>query len=273
MQDNMPEAEPPRSPLVFFMPSAEGDAPNYVRFRTALEDGMDFRVIEYPGWRDLIDGGAGFDVIVDATLAQILAEPGCTTYFLAGYSFGGFVAWEAACRLRQLGRRVGFVGLIDTRRQEAAQTPETRAQWARRKLQDMRERPLSVLEALRWKLVYPVALKMCPKFLLREIGDLALKTQLTSGFGSRLLLRTRLAAMSNNVSTPLEAPVYLFRSDEFVSDAKDFNWGHLCRQLQVIPVTGSHLTVFQSPNFENLTDAFRQALRLARSALEPGTLD
>lgn len=267
MHGTKPRSDEPR-PLVFFMPSAEGDAPDYVRFREALQDGMDFKVIDYPGWAAMVDGGGGFDVIVDAALAQMLAEPDAAPYFLAGYSFGGFVAWEAARRLTEMGRRVGFVGLIDTRRQEATRSVETRAQWMRRKLQDARTNPRQVLAAVRWQLAYPLALKVCPRFLLRRIGDMALGTQVLSGFGERLLLRTRLNAMSGSRSAPLEAPVVLFRSDEFAPEAKDFNWGKLCGQLQVSPVTGSHLTLFQSPNFENLTGAFRTAVRAAQSALE-----
>jgi len=262
------ELVPHRRPLVFFMPSAEGDAPNYVRFRAALEEGMDFRVIDYPEWRAIIDGGGGFDVIVDAAVAQILAEPDCASYFLAGYSFGGFVAWEAARRLTQLERRVGFVGLIDTRRQETTRTPETRMKWIERKLQDLRERPRSLLEAVRWQLLYPLALKVCPRFLLREIGELSLRMRFTSGFASRLMLRTRLAAMNKSESKALQVPAYLFRSDEFVPEAKDFNWGQLCGQLQVIPVGGSHLTLFESPNFETLTRAFLEAVLAAQSATE-----
>jgi thioesterase domain-containing protein len=267
MHGKLAEPNLTQRPLVFFMPSAEGDAPNYVRFRAALEDSMDFKVIDYPGWRALIDGGAGFDVIVDAAVAQMLAEPGCTTYFLAGYSFGGFVAWETACRLIELGRSVGFVGLIDTRRQEATRAPETRAQRLGRKLRYVRERPRSVLEAIRWQFAYRVAMKVCPRLLLREVGDMALRTRFTSGFGSRLLVRTRLAAMNKIDSKPQQAPTYLFRSDEFAPGAQDFNWGRLCGQLQVVPVTGSHLTLFQSPNFESLTSAFRAAVLAAQSEL------
>src|SRR5207248_1891657 len=112
-------------PLVFFMPSAEGDAPTYVRFRAALEGRVHFKVIDYPKWREMIDGGAGFDVIVDAAVEQILGACPSASCLLVGYSFGGFVAWEAAHRLTQLGRRVGFVGLIDTRRRRQLQKAQS----------------------------------------------------------------------------------------------------------------------------------------------------
>ncbi|HYH45138.1 MAG TPA: alpha/beta fold hydrolase, partial [Thermoanaerobaculia bacterium] len=36
-------------------------------------------------------------------------------YHLAGWSFGGFVAWEIACRLRMAGEEVGVLALLDVR--------------------------------------------------------------------------------------------------------------------------------------------------------------
>ena len=86
------------------------------RLRAALEGKIRFVVIQYPGWREMLAAGAGFDVLVDATVSQIQTECGEDDfYLLAGYSFGGFVAWEAARRLVEYGHRVSFLGLIDTR--------------------------------------------------------------------------------------------------------------------------------------------------------------
>jgi thioesterase domain-containing protein len=211
----------------------------------------------------MIDGGAGFDVVAAAAINQILAEPNCATYFLAGYSFGGFVAWEVAYRLTQLGRQVGFVGLIDTRQQNAVRKPETPARWLKRKLRDLRDQPRSAFADVRWKLIFPLALRICPRPLLREIGDFALRRQFTSAFGWRLMLRTRLAAVNTWNSQPLRVPTYLFRSDEFIPETEDFNWGRLCGQLQVIPVSGTHQTLFESPNFQKLTQAFLEAVQRA----------
>ncbi|HSR69915.1 MAG TPA: amino acid adenylation domain-containing protein [Acidobacteriota bacterium] len=47
-------------------------------------------------------------------LKEVLSVQDCPPYFLAGQSFGGFVAYEMARRLMQRGREVAFLGLIDT---------------------------------------------------------------------------------------------------------------------------------------------------------------
>jgi len=47
-------------------------------------------------------------------LRAIKAQQPNGPYYLCGYSFGGFVAFEIARRLRESGDEVGLVGLFDT---------------------------------------------------------------------------------------------------------------------------------------------------------------
>jgi thioesterase domain-containing protein len=258
-----PERAPNEQPLVFFMPSAEGDDPAYVRFRASLDGQVRFRVIAYPPWRPMIERGAGFEVIAEDVLGQLMAEPPSAGYFLAGYSFGGFVAYDAAYRLRQLGRAVDFLGLIDTRRHEQARGAETRDRWVTRKWQELRERPGETLSKALWRTVYPRVLHSCPRPLLREFGSLAASNRLTAEFAKHLLIRTRMETMKQWAAKPLDAPTYLFRTDEFSPAAMDFGWGALCGRLQVVPVGASHLTLFEPANLKRLSQAFGESVRVA----------
>src|SRR4029077_3443843 len=86
-----------RAPIVFFLPSADGDTPLQAQFRAAFHNQIRFEVIQYPPWRDMIDAGAGFDLLITAAVDQILAAND-GDIFLAGFSFGGFVASEVARR-------------------------------------------------------------------------------------------------------------------------------------------------------------------------------
>lgn len=257
----------PERPLVFFMPAAEGDAPAYARFRAALRGSIQFECIEYPRWKEMMDGGAGFDVIVDASVKQIIANCGRSSCLLAGFSFGGFVAWETAHRLTQLGRQVGFVGLIDTRRQQQVRKAESRIGWVRRKIRETWQQPRSAYAEVRWRIIYPLVVRVCPAWLLRDIGELTSRWPATFGLSWRLMMRLRLLSLDKWVPKPLHVPAYLFRSDEFLPDAPDFNWGSLCEQLQVIPVTGSHVTLFEPPSLDILCRRFLQAVQAA--AAEP----
>ena len=63
----------------------------------------------------MVDAKGSLDAIVDSAIGQIRAMVGKDTCFLAGYSFGGVVAYEVASRLTRSGHPVGFLGLIDTK--------------------------------------------------------------------------------------------------------------------------------------------------------------
>jgi pimeloyl-ACP methyl ester carboxylesterase len=104
-----------RLPLVFFFPHAHGDTPSLAEFRSVMKDHIHFVVIHYPQLNDMISGGGRFDLLVDAAQAQILALNGEKPILMAGTSFGGFVAWETARRLSNVGHRIAFLGLIDSR--------------------------------------------------------------------------------------------------------------------------------------------------------------
>ena len=51
----------------------------------------------------MVDRGAGFDLLVNAAVSRINAVCENQTCMLAGYSFGGWVAFEAARRLTNPG--------------------------------------------------------------------------------------------------------------------------------------------------------------------------
>jgi thioesterase domain-containing protein len=73
-------------------------------------------LIGYPDWRETIAAKADFAAIVTEAQRQILSQCGDGPIRLAGHSFGGFVAFTTAHQLVELGRRVTFLGLLDTRR-------------------------------------------------------------------------------------------------------------------------------------------------------------
>jgi acetoacetyl-CoA synthetase len=60
--------------------------------------------------------------VMEEALALLRAAQPAGPYSLAGYSFGGLVAYEMACRLRAAGEAVSYLGLIDVRPPTAALT-------------------------------------------------------------------------------------------------------------------------------------------------------
>jgi acyl-CoA synthetase (AMP-forming)/AMP-acid ligase II/pimeloyl-ACP methyl ester carboxylesterase len=256
-----------RTPAVFFMPPADGDLPRHAHFRESLKDKMNFIVIRYPGWREMFDRKGSFDAVVSSAVSQILAHKDCDPCFLVGYSFGGFVAWETACRLSQLGRQVAFVGLIDTRRawdRPVIERPE--AKYAQgllasliRFLKSMLSRPK---ETFSIRGLMPPLVKRKAFWLLLPIARFLSYLNSKTSFEFQFRLSCELiknALHSWEVSAgPL--PVTLFRSREFYSESRDYGWAQKAAQVNVISMDESHWTLLQSAEFrERLHEAIRQA--------------
>jgi thioesterase domain-containing protein len=95
------------------LPGLEGDEPKLVHFRKLLDHSLDVVLPPYPGWERLVRPGASFATIVDDVVAHVERALPTQPIVLAGYSFGGLIAHEAARRLIEGGRTVAFVGLLD----------------------------------------------------------------------------------------------------------------------------------------------------------------
>jgi len=265
-------------PLIFFMPSAHGDDPLLAQFRAAFKGGIRFEVIQYPQLSDLIDGGAGFDVMVEAAVAQIVAKCGDDACYLAGYSFGGFVAWEAARRLIQSGHDVGFLGLIDsrrstTRRQERRSILAKASGYLGRTWRRPRQAYQQAYRDALWWLTESLT-RNCRLPVLRKINGLVTPLPGAAAFTFRLelLARLRSIALEKWTVEPLEVPATLFRSDEYSASAPDYGWGALCKQLVVRPINGGHRTLLQSEFRETLCAQFLRAVKTAGASKRTGMI-
>jgi oxalate---CoA ligase len=250
--------DPRRLPLVFVMPTANGDLPDLARFRAALEGSIRFVTIHYPSWGEMIDAGSGFDVLINAAVAQILAE--CDDeIFLLGHSFGGFVAFEAARRVLELGRRVSLISLIDTRRSNLLQLRTSLGVKALNALQQIRlgvrSVPTVLLEAILRFLTVTSAFR-----LLRTMGRMALLLPPNAAFKFqwRLEQQLRYGALEKWMLKPLNSPVTLFRSGDH--DDSDYGWSALSSHLSVIPVGGDHESILELPCRDILCARFLQAV-------------
>ena len=91
-----------------------GYDPQLVAVGTACEGAVTPVEIAYPAWRVLY-GANNFDrdTLVSDVVGQIAKHCPACAILLAGYSFGGIVAFAAAERLRDAGYTVRFLGLFD----------------------------------------------------------------------------------------------------------------------------------------------------------------
>jgi acyl-coenzyme A synthetase/AMP-(fatty) acid ligase/thioesterase domain-containing protein len=248
------------APLVFFLPSADGDTPIQARFRAAFHNQVRFEVVQYPQWRAMINRGADFGVLVAAAVDQIL-ERTDNDICLAGYSFGGFVAATVAERLMKLNRRVSFVGLIDTPPKLDFLAPESPLSKAGNLIRKIFLQPRSLDVTLIKFLINKSAFG-----LLGRIGDLANRLPATTAFKFhyRLSYQLRALAMYRWRLQPIQATIHLFQTDEFASAAAE-SWTALAKHLEVVSIGGSHFSILRSPAREVLCQHFLKAISSAEA--------
>ena len=252
-----------RAPSIFYFPSADGDTPLQAQFRAAFHNQVRFEVVQYPTWPEMIDAGADFGVLIDAAIDQILATSG-DDILLAGFSFGGFVAWEVARRLTELNRRVIFVGLIDTQFGYQSQPQESGLAKAGNLIRKIFTEPSSLEVTLLKFLARHSAFK-----ILYRYGELARRFPATTAFRSqyRLNYYLRVQAMRRWPLQPVQAPIFLFRTDQFAEASIGPTWGVLAKTLDVIAVGGTHLSILRPPAREALCRQFLRTVNSARTAV------
>jgi thioesterase domain-containing protein/acyl carrier protein len=228
------------APVVFLTPPADGDSPKLARFRAVFKDRIRFVLIEYPRWREMIDGGAGFDLLVDAAVAQIRAQirqnDPC---HLTGYSFGGLVALETARRLAQLGCRVGHVGLVDTRTASPSTTPPRR-----------------------WRIVIARLISMSAFRSLKAVGQLAALFPANRAFKIEfeLNMQLRRSTLRRFRMAPLEIPITIYKSDDIQSPLPSDGWSAQCSRLEVVYIGGTHDTILEPPLLDTLSARFLEGV-------------
>jgi thioesterase domain-containing protein len=234
------------APIVFLMPPAAGSSLELARFRAAFKGRIRFVTIEYPDWRRMIDGGVGFEALVDAAVSQVCAVGQVSDrYLLAGYSFGGLVALEVARRLLEHGRQVDFLGLIDTR----ATKP---------------------LAPNRWRAAIATLVSMSAFRSLKVIGHLAklLPARRAHLVEQELNARFRMTGMDRLGLESLQVPVTLYKSDESPSLSPNDWWPSHCSQLEVVAIGGTHHSILESPRLDTLRAHFLEAIDSVNSATE-----
>ncbi len=181
-------------------------------------------------------------------------------YYLAGYSAGGFVAWEIARQLRRTGDEVAFVGLLDTLATRLRAPLWKRVQ---KYLTMLRRRPRAYV-ARYSRAVGRRILRVGG--WLRGTGSLVPPLEQNRFFDSLNLLESM---------QPHDAPATLFLARQGRgADPRqpDAGWKGLAGpSLEIAEVEGAHDTIL-TDDVEELATALSQALESARKrsrAAEP----
>ncbi|MEM1121306.1 MAG: amino acid adenylation domain-containing protein, partial [Bacteroidota bacterium] len=186
---------------------------------------------------------------------------------LAGYSFGGLIAFEMAKQLKAAGREVRILSVFDTViKQELTNLTPTFAEkfstvgkkvaW---NLKDLISNPSENLSYRKY--IYQRRLDNWKYKVFNR------KNKLSKSDENRLaemVSRSNFEAWQNYKITPYDGDLYLFRAEEqrfFIDDPKFLGWRpFITRKIHTLDVPGDHLSLFNPPHGENFAKILQELL-------------
>jgi amino acid adenylation domain-containing protein len=197
-------------------------------------------------------------------------------YALAGYSFGGLVAYEMACRLRHEGEAVEALALVDTnvhdRNLPLGEWLAFHAGLLRRATGKLRRLPLSRQPAYLAAKARQLADRLAHRFGLREYRDPP--PEWRESLPPRYMQIYRLGMRAFTAYRPASYPGKLafFRSAEPHPDACNPLpvWTRRARAVAVYDIPGQHTTVMYEPYVQVLAQQLSRYLAEAAAEAEHG---
>jgi thioesterase domain-containing protein len=252
---------------VYFFPGIYGDKQELVEFRSRLSDRVPVEIIELQSLEEPLADLISMEAIGAAVAREIDRRSPEGSLRLAGYSFGGSVAFEAARHLINSGRSVCFLGIIDVMKPRSPAYNARQRWWGGRPLRLLRKIDAGRNLGFRgfvYRLLQELLGRFCSSDSLRR-RVLSLTRRFwpsRAGFVRRLLLfYFRRQAIESWHPVPIAGAVFLAISQE--NSYSIDQWMCLCPQGSVIQLPGKHVQVFESPSLEVLLLAFEKAVRNA----------
>lgn len=257
---------------VLLLPGVGGSGPAVARFRSACAPDLAIDVLDYGDWWEwLRDRPAAIPRLLDRLEQDIVARAPEGPLRLAGYSLGGLMAFLLAQRLRARGRRIDFLGLIDTDAESGLDDEPPRRKWhgeiARLWQPAARGGGLpgitfSLARMLSRPVMAPV-LRVIARFGPHGTrGDFAIMLRRHLNMQVLRQLNAEWRCGGDTLGRLDDVAVTLFRCAERRNPlaAADLGWGACCRQLRVATVPGNHESMLLPPNLDELRQAFVTAV-------------
>ena len=244
-------------------PGIYGDKAELVEFQARLSVSVSIEIIELQSLEEPRAELSDMEAIGLAAAHEIERRSPQWPLMLAGYSFGGSVAFEAARHLISSGRSVCFLGIIDVLNPRPETHYNQRSSWGRffRLVGKIYAGGYGGFSSLCYRLLRELLGRSCSSdFRLRHLLTIlsAVWPSRARFFRRMLLFHFRRQAVERWRPTPIQAPVFLAFSQEN-SSAID-QWNSLCPQACVIRLPGTHIKIFQPPSLEILLSEFGKAV-------------
>ena len=217
------------------------------------------------------------DQLVAPYVAALSVHAASSPCVLVGHSFNGLMAFHAAHQLNEQGGKVELVVLLDTETKDPAPHQiawqQLQKDWGRardlrltdRTLRSISLRLRSSLSVIRWMLVKEM--KELGHRILRDRGVLTTKLDdLGIPWHWKLTMRVYSNVLKSYRLRRLDCRGVLFRSEDDESPARtleddSLGWNNLFKRgLEIVQVTGNHVTMAREPHDRMLARAMSEVL-------------
>jgi len=184
--------------------------------------------------------------------AELLAHDPHGPYALAGYSLGGFIAYEMAKQLREIGKEVKMLGILDTNAGNRDPNENKRKKIYKKFVRQFKK--LSFFSKL--FLTHPKRTVMYQVDLLHEKFLKLFSKDYTVDKGifthEREVNRSYNIAYDSYLMSPIDVAIDLFKVHEriyYVDDPLYMEWGkYTSKEVEIQVVPGDHKTFLLPPN-------------------------
>ncbi len=189
-------------------------------------------------------------------------------YALAGYSLGGFLAFEIAKQLKAMGKKVQFVGVMDTYTGNNYDAGGKVARLSKKVVRQFHKVPFFAQSFITnpkeaWEYQKLVARRKVERMNTDEIH---IPKDIIGDYEAAIYKKYS-DALDNYMLTPQDIEITLFRVAKriyFLDDAKYLGWRRFARKgVHVEIVPGDHETFLYPPHGEQLGRILQQALNKA----------
>jgi len=186
-------------------------------------------------------------------------------YCLAGYSYGGYIAYEMTKQLTAVGREVKFLGMVDTNASALFQRKAGAARIAKKVTRQFHKVPFFVNSFIK----YPKEsfeyqqLVFKRKFGSKSTADANIVVDTYTLYEQEIRNKYNVL-MESYVLTPFDIEVTLFRVEKrlyFLDDQKYLGWDKIAlKGVKIYTTPGDHKTFLEPPNDEKFANVIQQAI-------------
>jgi len=195
------------------------------------------------------------DDIAQHFISEIKSVQANGPYAIAGFSIGGLIAYELACRLRARSEQVAFLAIFDTEAHTGIEDLKGVLKFAAVISYKIRQ------FCFNFRLILTDPLDIIPKKLKWFRYRLRMKFYKKEGVTREDLMdlpnnliavaRANIEAITKLKLKPYPGRIHLFRAEKrnfYVEDSKFLGWGKFAKDVTVHDIPGEHSRIFAPPN-------------------------